>query len=316
MSSNSNNPKNSTDKATVKKTNRVHRFVTDDFTVRAAAVDATQVVREMQALQGAKALPSLAVGRAMVGALLMAAQQKQGHQVGVYIRCQGPLRAIYAEAHFEGQVRGYTPMSNYEPSDYQKGYQLKEAIGEGSLTVARHQPFQKAPFQGTVNLVTGEIGEDIAHYLIQSHQIRSLVSLGVYLDAYGQVRAAGGLIIEVMPGVEEELVEKILKNADTHKVAVSQMLFDGAKAEDLVKPYLQGIPFTELDHNYPVIYACPCTKDRVVRALETLGIAELEDMISKQEKADVTCQVCGRPYTVEVSELTELKNRLYKNSLN
>jgi molecular chaperone Hsp33 len=295
---------------------RVQRYVTHDFTVRVAAVDATAVVREMQALQGAKALPSLAVGRAMVGAVLMAAQQKQGHQVGVYIRCQGPLRAIYAEAHFEGQVRGYTPMTHYEPAQYNNEYNLKEAIGEGSLTVARHQPFQKAPHQGTVNLVSGEIGEDIAHYLIQSHQIRSLVSVGVYLDAYGQVRSAGGVIIEVMPGVEDSVVDRIQKNADSHKVPVSQMLFDGAKTIDLVNPYFQGIPFLELDHNFPLTYSCPCTKDRVVRALETLGHDELEDMIQKNEKADVTCQVCGRPYVIEVEELVVLKNQLYKQSLN
>ncbi len=296
--------------------NRVQRFVTHDFTVRAAAVDATAVVREMQVLQGAKALPSLAIGRAMVGAMLMAAQQKQGHQVGVYIRCQGPLRAIYAEAHFEGQVRGYCPMTHYEPENYNNEYNLKAAIGEGSLTVARHQPFQKTPHQGTVNLVSGEIGEDIAHYLIQSHQIRSLVSVGVYLDAYGQVRSAGGVIIEVMPGVEDQIIDQIQKNADSHLVPVSQMLFDGAQSVDLVKPYFQGIPFMELEHNFPLTYTCPCTKDRVVRALETLGLAELEDMIRKNEKADVTCQVCGRPYLIEIEELTHLKNHLYKNSLN
>lgn len=295
---------------------RVHRFISQDFTIRAAAVDATAVVREMQALQGAKALPSLAVGRAMVGALLLAAQQKQGHQVGLYIRCQGPLRAIYAEAHFEGQVRGYTPMSHYEPARYNNEYNLKEAIGEGSLTVARHQPFQKAPHQGTVNLVSGEIGEDIAHYMIQSHQIRSLVSLGVYLDAYGRVRSAGGVIIEVMPGAEEDVVERIQKNADSSQVPVSQMLFDGAQTVDLISPYFQGIPFTELEHNFPITYSCPCTKERVVRALETLGFEELEDMIKKNEKADVTCQVCGRPYLIGIDELTALKNQLYKNSLN
>lgn len=295
---------------------KVHRYVTNDFTVRAAAVDATDVVKEMQALQGTKPLASLAVGRAMVGAILLAAQQKQGHQVGLYIKCQGGLRAVYAEAHFEGQVRGYTPLGHFEPASYKDGLNLKEAIGEGFLTVARHQPFQKTPFQGTVKLVTGEIGEDIAHYLIQSHQIRSLVSLGVYIDVYGQVRAAGGVIIEVMPGVEDDVVDKIQKNADAHKLQVSQMLFDGATPEDLVKPYLQGLPYTELDHNYSLNYSCPCTKDRVVRALETLGLEDLEDMIQKKEKADVTCQVCGRPYVVEVEELVELKNQLYKNSLN
>ena len=136
---------------------RVHRYVTQDFTVRVAVVNATSVVREMQALQKAKPIPALAVGRAMVGAMLMAAQQKAGHQVGLYIRCQGGLRAVYAEAHYEGQVRGYTPMADFEPSTYAQGFNLKEGIGEGFLTVARHQPFQKAPFQGTVNLVSGEI---------------------------------------------------------------------------------------------------------------------------------------------------------------
>ncbi len=94
------------------------------------------------------------------------------------------------------------------------------------------------------------------------------------------------------------------------------MLYDGCQTVDLVKPYFESIPFMELDHNYPLTYACPCTKDRVVRALETLGHDELEDMIKKNEKADVTCQVCGRPYLIEIEELTQLKNQLYKNSLN
>jgi len=290
--------------------------VTTDFTVRVAAVDATQVVREMQSLQTAKPVPTMAVGRAMVGALLLASQQKQGHQVGLYIRCSGPLKAIYAEAHFEGQVRGYTPMSHWEPPNYDQGFSLKQGIGDGFLTVARHQPFQKQPFQGTVNLVTGEIGDDIAHYLSQSHQIRSLVSVGVYMDGYGQVRAAGGVLLEVMPGVDEAVVEKIEKNTQTRQVPVSQMLFDGAKPVDLVQPFLHGLEFIELDHPYKLEYACPCTKDRVVRALETLGMADLEDMIQKQEVADVTCQVCGRPYVIGVDELKDLKNQLYKKSLN
>ncbi len=307
MSSSSKNPQY---------TQRVHRYVTDDFAVRIAAVDATSVVREMQSLQAAKPIPSLAIGRTMVGALLMAAQQKQGHQVGLYVRCSGTLKAIYAEAHFEGQVRGYSPMVHWEPENYDKGFTLKEGVGHGLLTVARHQPFQKQPFQGTVNLITGEIGEDIAHYLSQSHQIQSLVSLGVYLDAYGQVRAAGGVMIEVMPGADEATVERIHKNAEQNQVAVSQMLFDGAETVDLVKPYLQGISFVELEHNYPLSYSCPCTKDRVVRALEALGLPDLEDMITKKEKAEVTCEVCGRPYVVEVEELIALKNELYKKSLN
>ncbi len=295
---------------------RVHRFVSNDFTLRAAAVDATHVVREMQTLQATFPIPTVAVGRAMVGALLMASQLKEGQHVGLYVKGNGPLAAVYAEAQFEGQVRGYTPNPIYQPTDYKQGLSVKAAIGEGTLTVARHQPFQKQPFQGTVELMSGEIGEDLAHYLIQSHQIRSLVSLGVYLDVYGKVKSAGGVIIEVMPGVEDEIVDKVQKNAEAHKLNVSELLVNGVKPFDLVKPFFEGIPFTELDHNYPVIYHCPCTKDRVVRALETLGVAELQDMVDKSEPAKVTCQICGRPYEIGVEEIKKLKEQLFRESLN
>lgn len=295
---------------------RVHRYVSNDFTVRVSAVNATDVVREMQKLQTMAPLPSVAVGRAMVGAILMASHLKEGQQVGLYFRGTGPLSSIYAEANHDGQVRAYTPHALYEPSEYGKDLSLKEHVGVGTLIVTRHQPFQKQPFQGMVEMVSGEIGDDIAYYLQQSQQIRSLVSLGVYLDAFGQVRAAGGLMIEVMPGVEEAIVEKIQKNAEKLTLNVSKALFEGARPDDLVRPYLDGIPYTELDHDYPLRYACPCDKDRVIRALETLGLEELQDMVSKEEEAEVVCQICGRPYKIPVADIEALRNRLYKNSLN
>jgi molecular chaperone Hsp33 len=164
-------------------------------------------------------------------------------------------------------------------------------------------------------MVSGEIGDDIAHYLIQSHQIRSLVSLGVYLDAFGKVQAAGGVIIEVMPGVEERLVLQIQKNAENFKENISKMLLKGAQPSDLVAPYMAGIPFTEIEHGFQVKYSCPCSKQRVLRALETLGEAELEDMIAKQETAEIVCQMCGRPYEISVQEMVELKEDLHKGGL-
>jgi len=291
---------------------RVHRFVSNDFTVRVAAVNATEVVQEMQNLQKTLPIPTVAVGRAMVGSLLMASHLKNGQQVGLLFKGNGPLASVYAEASFEGQVRGYTPLSQYQPPKYESGLSLRESMGEGVLIVSRHLPFQKQPHHGTVEMVSGEFGEDIAHYLHQSHQIRSLVSLGVYLDVYGRVRAAGGLIIEIMPGVEEEVVEKIQKNAENVKKQISKLLMEGKTANELVTPYLAGIPFTELDHNYPISYFCPCTKLRVLSAIEIMGIAELEDMIQKKEPADVTCQICGRPYLISVEELGEVRAKLLR----
>lgn len=294
---------------------RVHRFVSKDLTVRIAAVNATEVVKHMQGLQNTYPLATVAVGRSMVGALLMASQLKDGQMVGLLFRGNGALQSIYAEASFDGHVRGYTPNPQYQPPSYENGLSLKEAIGNGTLSVARHQPFQKQPFHGTVELVSGEIGQDIAHYLHQSHQIRSLVSLGVYLDAYGKVQAAGGVLIEVMPGVSEAMVEVIQMNYEDFQPNISKMLMEGAQPVDLVKPFMAGIDFQEIEHNHDIEYFCPCTKDRVVRALETLGEEELQDMINKNETADVTCQICGRPYTVTVPEIQDIKDRLYKESL-
>ncbi|XGC81828.1 Hsp33 family molecular chaperone HslO [Bdellovibrio bacteriovorus] len=294
---------------------RVHRFVSKDLTLRIAAVNASEVVKHMQSLQNTYPLATVAVGRSMVGALLMASQLKDGQMVGLLFRGNGALQSVYAEASFEGHVRGYTPNPQYQPPNYDNGLSLKEALGNGTLSVARHQPFQKQPFHGTVELVSGEIGQDIAHYLHQSHQIRSLVALGVYLDTNGKVETAGGVLIEVMPGVEESVVELIQKNYDEKKPNISKMLLDGAQPIDLVKPFMEGIEFEELPHDYPIEYYCPCTQERVIRALETLGEEELQDMITKKEDANVTCQICGKPYVVTVAEISSIKDRVHKESM-
>lgn len=295
---------------------RVHRFVSNDFTIRAAVVDATPVVAEMQNILGPSPLPTVAVGRAMVGALLMAAHLKEGQEVGIYFKASGGLGSVFAQANYEGGVRGYTPFLQYEPRDYKDGLSLSEHIGRGILTVTRHQPFQRQPHSGTVEIVSGEIGQDIAHYLHQSHQIRSVISLGVYLDTYGIVKSAGGVLIEVMPGVEEEIADKIEKNAEKVKDSISRVILEKKTEYDIVAPYLEGIPYTEIPHPYELNYYCPCTVDRVKNAMMLLGQEDFQDIIDKNEETEVVCQMCGRQYKISVDEIKELKNAQYKNSLN
>ena len=294
---------------------KINRYCSNDFTLRMAAVDATDVVQEVQLLQKMFPVASMGVGKAMVGALLLAAQLKEKQQIGLLFRGNGSLKSIYAEANFEGQVRAFTPNPQFEPPDYKEGLKLSQALGKGTLSVSRHTPFQKQPFQGLVELVSGEIGDDIAHYLHQSHQIRSIVALGIFLDEFGRVKKAGGVIIEVMPGVEENVVELLLKNAEEKKPSVSHILMDGGSPTNLVIPYLEGIPFTELDHPYEATYFCPCTKDRVTAALEVLGDADLQDMVEKGEEPEVTCQMCGKPYLFKVDEIVEIRDKVHRNSM-
>lgn len=294
---------------------KIHRYCSNDFTVRIAAVDATQVVQEMQMLQNTLPIATVGVGKAMVGALLMAAQLKDKQQVGLLFRGNGSIKSIYAEADFEGNVRAFTPNPQFEPSEYSETLSVAEALGHGTLTVARHLPFQKSPFQGTVALVTSEIAEDIAHYLHQSHQIRSVVALGVFIDEYGKCVKAGGAIVEIMPGVDEKVVSAIEANAAIMQPSVSKILMAGGKPFDLVEPFMLGIPFTELDHPYDAKYFCPCSRERVKGALEILGMAELQDIIDKNEEQEVVCQMCGKPYQITVDEVSEIKELVHKNSL-
>ena len=294
---------------------KIYRFVTNDLTIRATSMDATDVVAEMQRLHNSFPLATVGVGRAMVGALLLASQLKDQQKIGLLFRGNGALKSIYAEADYEGHVRAYTPNPQYEPSTYADGLKLGEALGHGTLSVSRHQPFQKQPFHGTVQLVSSEIGEDIAHYLHQSHQIRSVVALGIYLDQKGLVVKAGGVIIEVMPGVEDHIVDLLEKNARENPANVSKILMDGGQPIDLVKPYLQGMEFTNIDHPHEAKYFCPCTKERVIGALQVLGEADLQDMIDKKEQPEITCQMCGKPYHFTVEEIVQVREELRKNSM-
>lgn len=295
---------------------KIQRFVSNDFTVRVAAVDATMVVQEMQHIQNTFPLATIGVGRAMIGAMLMASQLKPGQEVGVLLKGNGPLGSVYGQSSYEGQVRGYCPNPMYEAPNEEDVLNLKKAMGFGQLVVSRQQPFQRQPHYGTVEMVSGEVGDDIAHYLHQSQQIRSLVALGVYLDSYGKVKSAGGVLVEVMPGVEDEVVSKIENNSEKlKKLSVSQSLLNGESIQDIVGKYMEGIPFTQIPHDFQIQYSCPCTKDRVERALETLGVEELEKVISDNETLEVQCQMCGRPYKVDPEQVLIIKNDLIKRSM-
>lgn len=298
---------------------KVHRFVTNDLTIRVASVDATAVVAEMQNVLQSLPLATIGVGRSMVGALLMASQLKDGQEVGLLLKGNGPLGSLYAQASFEGHVRGYCPNPEYLAPTPEDALNLRKALGFGHLTVSRQQPFQRQPHHGTVEMVSGEVGDDIAHYLHQSHQIRSLVSVGVHLDRDGKVQAAGGVLLEVMPGVEEDIVVKVEENFEKARQVgaenVSQMIFAGKKPVELVAPYLLGIPYTQIPHDYEIQYACPCTQDRVLRALGTLGTNDLQEMIDQKETPTITCQMCGRSYSVTTEELKDLRDLLHKTSL-
>lgn len=281
------------------------------MTFRAAVVVATDVVREMQSIQNTYPIATMAVGRSMVAASLMASQLKSDQQVSLYFRGDGPLEMFFAEATHEGQVRGYTPQPQLELPNEE--FSVRKAIGNGLLSVVHSHPQQKSPQRGTVALQTGEVGEDIAFYLLQSHQVRSIVSLGVKVNPYGLVQGAGGVLIELMPGCPESTVAKLEENF-SKAGSISENVADGRGALALLEPFISGLEVMELDHPHELVYQCRCSRERLARALVLLGESDVEEMVKKEEPAKAKCEFCGRHYEIEVSELSELLKKMRSES--
>ncbi|MGE0764511.1 MAG: Hsp33 family molecular chaperone HslO [Bdellovibrionales bacterium] len=288
---------------------KIKRYVSHDMLFRAAIVNATHVVREMQTIQSTYPVATMAVGRSMVAASLMASQLKPQNMISLYFRGDGPLEMFFAEASYEGEVRGYTSHPQLEVHKKLGSVNIGLAIGKGLLTVVRTTPNQKNAHRGSVEIQTGEVGDDLAFYLMQSLQTRSIVSLGVKVNAFGLVESAGGILIELMPGAPEELVKSLESNF-AGRVSLSESLADGATTRDICDMYLKGFNLVDLEHPYSLEYKCRCSKERLANALMLLGHFEVEKMIEEQEPARAKCEFCGRQYTLEIKELEELLDKL------
>ena len=293
---------------------RVHKFLSKDLTVRAVAVDATQVVEELRSLQNSYPVPTVAVGRTMIASLLMASHLKEGQELSIYIQGSGPLSSVFAQASFEGKVRGVSSHPQLEAAVEGEKILIAPSIGIGLMTVSHHLPTGE-PYRGTVELATSEIGEDVAYYLQQSHQIPSAVALGVHLDAYGKCLAAGGILIELMPGHTEETAMKIERRVKAAK-PVSTRLLEGVSGKDLIQEYLQDFEIVALDHPHDVEYQCRCSRERVMRSVGLLGLKELDEIIAKGETTEVSCEFCGRGYTLTTADIREVRQDVYRDSLN
>lgn len=290
------------------------KFIAKDLSFRVVAVDATAVVREMQGLQNTYPLATMAVGRSMVAALLMAAQLKDQHEVSLYFRGDGPLETVFAQASFEGEVRGYTPNPQLEMPLQDGRLDVGKAVGKGFLTVVRTLPLQSQSHRGTVEIQTGEIGDDVAFYYQQSHQTPSVVALGVKVNAYGFVVSAGGVLMELMPGATDNLIGQ-LEKAVQSAGSLSEALEKGATAADLAKLFTAGHELMPIPHPHSARYSCRCSVARVERSLALLGVPEIEDMIQKSENAEVRCEFCGRLYVLSGDALSDLVMRLKKTSM-
>lgn len=304
---------NSTDFLTQKKENlspdNLIQGTAADGTVRCFASVTTNLVAEAAERFQTAPTATAAFGRTLTGALLLGASLKDFDRLTVQIRSLGAIGSITAEANASGQVRGYVrnPLAD-APFNEQGKLDVRAIVGEGMFYVTRESGFEiglyREPYQGSVPLVSGEIAEDFAYYLMKSEQIPSAVMLGVLLQPDKYVSAAGGVMIQMMPGADENVIVEI-ENAILSSPSTTALISAGATPKDLLEKALGKIEFEILDEK-PVSFACTCSMERAVSLFASIDRAELADMLEKDKGAKMTCHFCNTTYEIGEEKLREI----------
>lgn len=277
-----------------------------DGQIRAYAVDATETVSTAQKLHDTWSAASAALGRSLIGTLLLASASLQGSEtMTVKINGNGPVGGIVVDGNANGTVKGYVQNPHVHlPLNDKHKIDVKGAVGtEGFLAVTKDLGL-KEPFTGQVPLVSGELGEDFTYYLAKSEQIPSSVGLSVFVNNDNSIKTAGGFMIQVMPGAKEDTISKIEKRLAEIPM-VSEMMRDGKKPEDILDEILGAENIKVLD-KMPVSYHCDCSRERFLGVLTSLSADQLQEMVDEDHGAEAVCHFCGKKYRFTEDELWKI----------
>ena len=281
------------------------RMISVDGTLTIMAVDSTDIINKMEQIHQTSAVTSAALGRLLTAASMMGAVLKgKDNSITLRISGDGPAGSVIAVSDYEGNVRGYVANPVVEIPLNDKGkLDVSGAIGEnGTLTVMKDLGL-KEPYIGQVPLVTGEIAEDITSYYATSEQTPTVCALGVLVNPDLSIKAAGGFIIQLLPTAMDDtidMVEECIKDIPS----VTQMLTEGMSPEEICRRVLKTFELDFLDSSAPE-YKCNCSKDRVAKALLTLGKDELKEMAG-DPVTEVSCHFCDKKYRFTPAEILKM----------
>ena len=285
---------------------QIIRVLAKDAPVQASAITARGLVERARQIHTTLPLATAALGRSLMAASLLGSQLKgEGASLTLRLKGGGPLGSITVVSDSLGNVRGYVQNPHVElPLKGPGKLDVGRGVGaDGTLTVIKDLNL-KEPYVGSIPLVSGEVAEDVTAYLTASEQIPSACALGVLVDTDQSVLCAGGYLIQLLPGAGEEVIAR-LEAGVARAGAVSQSLREGLTGRALLERVLEGFALEVLTEQ-PVEYRCYCSRARVEQALASLGRAELEDMIRREQGTQVTCQFCDQVYSFTQGELEGL----------
>jgi molecular chaperone Hsp33 len=285
---------------------RIIRAISSDGMVQAAVISSRGIVERAREIHHTQPTATAALGRALTGASLMGnALKGAGASLTLQIKGGGPLGTVLAVSDAAGNVRGYVGNPGVDlPLRPDGKLDVGAAVGsEGTLTVIKDLQM-KDPYVGTVDLLGGEIAEDIAAYYVESEQIPTACALGVLVDRDRSVKSAGGYLIQLMPGAAEDTIARV-EGGIMAAGSVSSLLDEDPDPEHLLRTVLSDFDMKVLESD-PVEYRCYCSRERVERALISLGADELRGILREQGKCELTCQFCDAVYRFSGEELTAL----------
>jgi len=285
---------------------KIVRLIAKDAPIKAVAISATDMVERARQIHDTWPVATAALGRLLMGASMMGNMMKtEDGSVTLRVNGGGPLGTLTAVSDCEGNTRGFVHNGAVDvPRKAHAKLDVGAAVGDqGDLTVIRDVGM-KEPYVGSVQLVGGEIAEDIAAYFVESEQIPTACALGVLIAPDQSVQVAGGYLIQLLPGADDWVITCI--EAGIGEVgAVSTHLANGLSAQEVVEKVLSDFELEVLETT-PVEYRCYCSEERVSRALISMGREELESLIEEQGEAELTCQFCDRIYHYNKEQLEEL----------
>ena len=274
------------------------------------AIDGKDIVSRASEIHNTTPTATAALGRTLLGSSMMASLMSEPNaKFTMCFRGDGPIGTILCSADYFGNVKGYVQNPSVElPLRADNKLNVGGAVGRGIMQVIRDTG-GKEPYIGLSNIVTGEIAEDIASYFAISEQIPTLCALGVLVDVDYSIKAAGGIIVQLLPFADESLTEKLEKNAMKAKTVVD-LLCDGG-IEALIGEFLDGIDYDVFDCT-EVEYVCDCSRERCEKVLLSLGEEDYEEIL-KEKETEINCQFCEKKYVFSSDELKALRENAKRN---
>lgn len=273
--------------------------------IRAFACTTKNMVEAARIAHDTSPVVTAALGRLLTAGAMMGSMLKGANDMlTLQIQGSGPVKGLTVTADSKAQVKGYAlhPQAMLPPNEKGK-LDVGGAVGIGILNVIKDLGL-KEPYTGQTVLQTGEIADDLTYYFATSEQVPSSVGLGVLMEKDNTVKQAGGFIVQLMPFAEEKVIEKLEKNLEKI-TSVTALLEEGKTPKELLELLLEGLSMEILDE-VPTAFSCNCSKERVAKAIVSIGEKDIQEMIEDGKEIEVNCHFCNKNYTYSIEELQEM----------